>query len=155
MSSCPFADLTDPDLHRGGVPAELYRQLREARVVRQDAPMRGGEGFWGFFRQEDVDRISKNPGQFSSALKSAFLNDVAEDQLPLMRTMILNMDPPEHVKYRRIVRNAFTPSKVDSYEPRFRQVVREAVDAIAARGRSVRARRATVARSRRTGARRA
>ena len=88
MSRCPFADLSDPDLHRGGVPDELYRQLREARVVRQDAPMRGGEGFWGFFLQEDVDRISKNPALFSSALKSAFLNDVPEDQLPLMRTMI-------------------------------------------------------------------
>lgn len=134
MSRCPFADLSDPDLHRGGVPEELYRQLREARVVRQDAPMRGGEGFWGFFLQEDVDRISKNPALFSSAAKSAFLNDVPEDQLPLMRTMILNMDPPEHVKYRRIVRNAFTPSKVDSYAPRFREVVREAIDRIVARG---------------------
>lgn len=136
MSRCPFADLSDPDLHRGGVPAELYRELRKARVVRQDAPMKGGEGFWGFFRQEDVDVISKNPALFSSALKSCFLNDVPEDQLPLMRTMILNMDPPEHIKYRRVVRNAFTPAKVESYEPRFREIVREAVDAIVARGES-------------------
>lgn len=134
MSGCPFADLTSPDVHRGGVPAKLYRELRAARVVRQENPERGGEGFWGFFRQEDVDRISKHPAQFSSALKSSFMNDVAEEQLPLMRTMILNMDPPDHIKYRRIVRNAFTPSKVDSCEPGFRKVVRDAVDAIAARG---------------------
>ena len=134
MSKCPFVDLTDPDLHRGGVPADLYRDLREARVVRVEHPMKGGEGFWAFFRQVDVDRISKNPALFSSALKGSFMNDMPEDQLPLMRTMILNMDPPEHVKYRRIVRNAFTPSKVDSYEPRFRAVVREAIDRIVARG---------------------
>ncbi len=134
MSKCPFVDLSDPDLHRGGVPADLYRDLREARVVRVEHPMKGGEGFWAFFRQVDVDRISKNPALFSSALKGSFMNDMPEDQLPLMRTMILNMDPPEHVKYRRIVRNAFTPSKVDSYEPRFRAVVREAIDRIVARG---------------------
>jgi cholest-4-en-3-one 26-monooxygenase len=134
MSKCPFADLSNPDLHIGGVPADLYRELREARVVRQDAPMKGGDPFWAFFRQEDIDQISKHPAQFSSAAKSAFLNDVPEDQLPLMRTMILNMDPPEHIKYRRIVRNAFTPAKVDSYEANFRKVVREAVDAVLARG---------------------
>jgi len=134
MSSCPFADLSDPDLHRGGVPADLYRQLRAARSVRVDAPMRGGKGFRAFFRQEDIDFISKRPGQFSSALGSSFLNDPPEEQLPLLRTMILNMDPPEHIKYRRIVRNAFTPAKVDSYEASFRAVVREAVDAIVSKG---------------------
>ena len=53
----------------------------------------------------------------------------------MLRTMILNMDPPEHIKYRRVVRNAFTSAKVDSYEASFRAVVREAVGAIASKGR--------------------
>jgi cholest-4-en-3-one 26-monooxygenase len=48
--------------------------------------------------------------------------------------MLVNMDPPEHVKYRRIVRNAFTPKAVQSYEARFREVARETIDAVAARG---------------------
>lgn len=135
MAACPFADLSDPDLHRGGVPADLYRELRAQRSLRVDAPMRGGEAFTAFFRQADIDQISKNPAVFSSAVKSCFINDPPEEQLPMLRTMILNMDPPEHIKYRRIVRNAFTPAKVDSYERRFREVVREAVDAIAAKGR--------------------
>ena len=135
MSRCPFADLSDPDLHRGGVPADLYRQLRAARSVRVDDPMAGGKGFRAYFRHEDIDFISKRPLVFSSAVGSAFINDPPEEQLPLLRTMILNMDPPEHIKYRRIVRNAFTSAKVDGYEERFRAVVREAVDAIAAKGR--------------------
>jgi cytochrome P450 len=135
MSNCPFADLSDPDLHRGGVPADLYRQLRHARSIRVDAPMTGGKAFTAFFRQEDIDFISKRPKQFSSAVGSAFINDPPDEQLPLLRTMILNMDPPEHIKYRRIVRNAFTPAKVDGYEASFRAVVREAVEAVAQKGR--------------------
>ncbi len=134
MASCPYADLSSPDLHRGGVPADVYRELRAARSVRIDQPMAGGEGFWAFFRQEDVDRISKHPLQFSSAAKTCFLNDVPPDQVEMLRTMIINMDPPEHIKYRRIIRNAFTPAKVESYEPRFRQIVRDAVGAVLARG---------------------
>ena len=33
---------------------------------------------------------------------------------------IINMDPPQHQKVRRIVRNAFTPKRVESYAPKFR-----------------------------------
>lgn len=134
MASCPFADLGSPDLHRGGVPAEVYREARAARAVRVDQPKAGGEGFWGFFRQEDIDQISKHPLQFSSAAKSCFVNDVLPEQLMMLRTMLINMDPPEHIKYRRIIRNAFTPAKVEAYEPRFRQIVREAIAAVLARG---------------------
>ena len=49
--------------------------------------MKGGQGFWAFFRQADVDRISKHPDEFSSAQKSCFINDVAEESLPMLRTM--------------------------------------------------------------------
>ena len=38
------------------------------------------------------------------------------------------MDPPDHLKYRRLVRNAFTPRAVDSYEERFQQIAHEIVD---------------------------
>jgi cytochrome P450 len=47
---------------------------------------------------------------------------------------IINMDPPQHQKVRRIVRNAFTPKRVESYEPKFREHARRIVDAVASRG---------------------
>lgn len=134
MASCPFAELSSHDLHRGGVPAELYRELRAARVVRVEEPAGGVEPFWAFGRQQDIDQISKHPLQFSSALKTCFLNDVSPEELELLRTMIINMDPPEHIKYRRIIRNAFTQAKVESYEPRFREIVREMIAAVLPRG---------------------
>ena len=45
-----------------------------------------------------------------------------------MRLQIINMDPPRHLKYRRLVRSAFTPKKVDSYEQRFREIARDILD---------------------------
>jgi cytochrome P450 len=44
------------------------------------------------------------------------------------------MDPPLHQKVRRIVRNAFTPKRVESYEPKFREHAKRIVDAVASRG---------------------
>ena len=102
MSACPFADLSDPDLHRGGVPADLYRQLRAARSISVPEPIRGGQGFHAFFLQQDIDHISKCPQKFSSSIGSAFLNDPPAEQLPILRTMILNAGgnagapPPVH-----------------------------------------------------------
>lgn len=135
MSSCPFSQLGSPDLHIGGVPAELYRELRTARSARVEQPVTGDEGFWAFSRHEDIDHISKHPLQFSSAAKTCFVNDVSPAELPMLRSMIINMDPPEHIKYRRIIRNAFTPAKVESYEPRFRQIVQDALAAVLPHGR--------------------
>jgi cholest-4-en-3-one 26-monooxygenase len=53
----------------------------------------------------------------------------------MMRHLLINMDPPDHVKYRRIVRNAFTPKAVDSYEQRFRDIAREIIDRVLPKGR--------------------
>ena len=47
---------------------------------------------------------------------------------------IINMDPPRHQKVRRIVRNAFTPKRVESYAPQFREHARRIVDAVARKG---------------------
>jgi cholest-4-en-3-one 26-monooxygenase len=44
------------------------------------------------------------------------------------------MDPPEHIKYRRVVRNAFTAKAVDALEPMMRDFAREIIDKVLARG---------------------
>jgi cholest-4-en-3-one 26-monooxygenase len=44
------------------------------------------------------------------------------------------MDPPLHQKVRRIVRNAFTPKRTESYAPKFREHARRIVDAVASKG---------------------
>ena len=51
----------------------------------------------------------------------------APDRVILLRQQLVNVDPPQHMKYRRLFRNAFTPKKVDSYKLRFRQVARDIV----------------------------
>ena len=110
MTRCPFANLLDPDTYKDGMP---YQTLREIR---------------------DIDYVSKNPTLFSSAARSAFPMEMDEFTVEMQQNTIINMDPPRHQKVRRIVRNAFTPKRVDSYEANFRQHARAIVDAVASRG---------------------
>ena len=87
-----------------------------------------GGGHWAITRHEDLDFISKHPEIFSSAERTCFLLEPTEDRLELLRLQMINMDPPQHLKFRRLVRNAFTPRIVESYEPRFREIAREIVE---------------------------
>jgi cholest-4-en-3-one 26-monooxygenase len=135
MTGCPHIDLTNPDTYQGDVPRDVFSYLRrEAPVYWHEDPQQG-VGFWAVTRQADLDFISKNPQLFSSAEKSCLLNESDPERLALLRLQLINMDPPDHLKYRRLVRNAFTPKQVDSYEARFREIARDIVDQAVAGGR--------------------
>ena len=134
MSQCPFANLLDPDTYAEGMPYQALREIREAGpVVKMDDPI-SGVPYWVVTRIADMDYVSKNPALFSSAARSAFPMEMDETTVEMQQNTIINMDPPQHQKVRRIVRNAFTPKRVDSYEPNFRKHARQIVDGVASRG---------------------
>ena len=128
MTGCPHFDLTSPETYDGGMPREAYSYLRNQAPVYWHEDPEQGLGFWAVTRHRDLDFISKNPRLFSSEEKSCLLHESDEERLGLMRLQMINMDPPKHLKYRRLVRNAFTPKKVDSYEERFRAIARDILD---------------------------
>jgi cholest-4-en-3-one 26-monooxygenase len=135
MSQCPFANLLDPDTYAQGMPYASLKEIRSAGpVVRMEDPLTDVP-YWVVTQRDDLDAISKNPGLFSSAARSAFPMEYDQDMVDgIHSNTIINMDPPLHQKVRRIVRNAFTPKRVESYEPEFREHARRIVDAVASRG---------------------
>lgn len=136
MSVCPYhINLNDPDTFHGGLPRDSFRWLRQNQPVSWHEPRDGQPGYWVVTRQEDLDAVSKHPELFSSEERTCFLQDLPEDQLVMQRLLMINMDPPKHLKYRRLVRSAFTPRKVDSYGPRFREIAADILDRAVAGGR--------------------
>jgi len=134
MSQCPFANLLDPDTYASGMPYAMLRDIRHAGpLVHMDDPLTGVP-YWVVTRQQELDFISKHPDLFSSSEKLAFPMEMDESIREIQRMTIINMDPPVHQKMRRLVRAAFTPKSVDSYEPVFRAHARRIIDAVAGRG---------------------
>ena len=91
-------------------------------------------GFWVISRHADVVEISRDPRRYSSALGGAMIFDPDPQGLEMIRSMLITMDPPEHVKYRRLVQRGFTPQMVAKLEPHIREEARQIVDAVATRG---------------------
>jgi cholest-4-en-3-one 26-monooxygenase len=135
MSQCPFANLMDPDTYAEGMPYGKLREIREAGpVVKIEDPITGVP-YWAVTHVAEMDQVSKNPKLFSSAARSAFPMEFDQDMVDNIHSQtIINMDPPQHQKVRRIVRNAFTPKRVESYAPKFREHARRIVDAVASKG---------------------
>src|SRR5690606_9506116 len=132
---CPFQfDLMNPEKMSRGVPFEEFKTLREKCPVALQEDSREGGNYWAVTRQDYVDYISKHPELFSSRANLAHPvpgggTDPAD--LEIMRTLIINMDPPDHIKFRKVVRNAFTGKAVDALEPLMRQFAKSIVDKVA------------------------
>lgn len=135
MSQCPFANLLSPDTYAEGMPYQELKNIRNAGpVIKMDDPLTGVP-YWAVTHREELDFVSKNPALFSSAEKSAYPMEADQELIDFIHSQVfINMDPPNHVKYRRVVRAAFTPKMVDSYEPKFRQWAKEIVDRVIEKG---------------------
>ncbi|HEY9035436.1 MAG TPA: cytochrome P450 [Pseudomonadales bacterium] len=136
MSGCPYANLLDPDLYVDGKHHAIYADVRNrgGALVHIDDPLTGVP-YWAVMKRDLADYICKNPLIFSSEAKTALPKEMNEEDIALQRLMMVNMDPPGHIKYRRIARNAFTPKAVQSYEESFRKTAKEIVDSVASQGR--------------------
>jgi cholest-4-en-3-one 26-monooxygenase len=127
-------DVYDPGIYAAGVPHLTFRRLRaEAPVYWHEEPD-GGRGFWAITRYNDIVSISKNPGTFSSARGATFIKDANDVDLPVLQSFMLNMDPPQHHRFRNLVKHAFAPKSLPLLEAGIRRTVRQIIDRVAAQG---------------------
>jgi cytochrome P450 len=117
-------------------PYRQYAALRERDPVHR-SPLE----VWALFRYDDIVRVLRDPSlsvQIDNAAPTARMRMFAE-QAPTEAQergahSILNVDPPDHTRLRRLVSKAFTPKMVEGLRPRIQELVDEALDTMAARG---------------------
>ncbi|AZM91981.1 MULTISPECIES: cytochrome P450 [Streptomyces] len=122
-------DVFDPRLYAEGVPHERYRLLRERHPVawQEEPEVQGwpaGPGFWAVTRHADVVRVLRDHTAYSSWLGATQIRDPDPADLPFLRSTMLNQDPPDHGRLRRLVSRAFTPARVDAFADRARRRAR-------------------------------
>jgi cytochrome P450 len=133
--------VVDPATYESGPPLEALRRLRaEAPVVRVDEPalhgLPAGPGFWLVLRHAEVERVLRDPATYSSWLGATQVRD-AQD-LDWVRRMMLNMDPPDHSRLRRLLSRSFTPRAVAALTASIEATAADLVDRMTcgqARGR--------------------
>lgn len=88
-------------------------------------------GIWVPRRAEDLRRILQDPQTFSSVGLTPYAMLLGES----WRLAPLEVDPPEHSKYRALLNPLFTPKKVEALEQDIRQLANQLIDEVQAQGR--------------------
>jgi cholest-4-en-3-one 26-monooxygenase len=115
------------------MPHEAFTALRHDDPVHWQ-PEPAGPGYWALMRYEDIVQVSSDNQLFSSWMGGTNLEDLPEDGMALIRTILINMDPPKHTQYRKLVATGFTPKMTRQMEPHVRDITRRIVDGVAKAG---------------------
>ena len=126
-------DVASPKVYAEGVPHEMFAALRAHDPVHWHPWPGTRDGFWLLSRHADVVAVGKDPESFSSQIGHIALEDREPDALAARQSLI-ETDPPEHTRLRKLVSYAFTRSKVKEYEDYTRTIARDLLGRVIAQG---------------------
>ena len=154
--SLSHIDLTDPDNFLEGTPHSWFTEIRNEDPVHWHEGSNGS--FWCITKWEDLRHVSRNPKLFSSQRRGTNMPNPkmearmaermggggmgamgggaasesggdAQGARPSFPIMLM-MDPPHHVKFRRIVQRSFTPRYTQELAPHVRDLAKQIVDRV-------------------------
>jgi cytochrome P450 len=124
--SAPRVAPDEKDWWLGDVEA-TYAWLRA-----HDPVHRWRDGAWVIASYDGIREVSRDPSRFSSTA-GVLVNDpkrATSADRAVSAPSILEMDPPEHPRYRAIVSRAFTPRAVAALEPHLRELTAAVLDGV-------------------------
>jgi cholest-4-en-3-one 26-monooxygenase len=122
-------DLVSPEHYADhGYPHPEWTWLRRHDpVFRYERP--SVDPFWAITKHADIITIGKQPEIFLNAPRMAvFTKDLPPPPEGQSRHL-LNMDPPDHGRYRRVASHWFTPRAIRGMDAKVARVTREVLDA--------------------------
>ncbi|MEU0133508.1 cytochrome P450 [Streptomyces sp. NPDC006296] len=120
-------------------PYPAYAWLREHSPVHRTTLPSGVEA-WLVTRYADArqaladTRLSKNPAHHAGSANAKGKTGIPGERKAELMTHLLNIDPPDHTRLRRLVSKAFTPRRVAEFAPRVQELTDRLIDGFAEKG---------------------
>ncbi|ATL28314.1 cytochrome P450 family protein [Streptomyces formicae] len=120
-------------------PYPAYAWLRENSPVHRTT-LPSGVDAWLVTRYADAkqaladQRLSKNPAHHDEPAHAKSKTGIPGERGANLMTHLLNIDPPDHTRLRRLVSKAFTPRRVAEFAPRVQELTDAFIDAFAEKG---------------------
>ena len=137
MSNLDTLDVISNETYEiNGYPHDAWARLRREAPIRRFAP-EGVHPFWAITKHADVVAISKNPSVFQNAPRLGVFPGLEPfDDSPPPARHLINMDPPEHGRFRRLVSSHFAPRQLQRLAEPVERIARDVLDQFAADGRA-------------------
>lgn len=131
-SACPYAHAYPFGEAEALEFDPTYSRLRDEEPLARIRMPYGEEG-WLATRYSDVRTVLSDPRFSRAAVVGADVPRAIPERIDRPDT-IVNIDPPEHGRVRRLVASAFTARRAEALRPRVREVADELVDDMLAAG---------------------
>ena len=112
---------------RNGYPFPEWAWLRKHDPVSRFAHSQY-DAFWAITKHADIIELSKQPNLFLNAPRLAVFNNTVPPPPEATIRHLLNMDPPDHGKYRNVSAKRFTPRAVQNWAPKVEHITQEVLD---------------------------
>jgi cholest-4-en-3-one 26-monooxygenase len=143
--TCPMGagfDFTNPDVLERGIPIHEFAHLRRTAPVWWNEQPIGTSGFydggfWVISKHEHIKAISKDNELWSAHVNGVIMrhpDGMTPEQIELTKALLINHDPPNHTRLRRLVSRLFTPRAVGSLEANLAAAARTIVCSAADKG---------------------
>ncbi|MCX5391138.1 cytochrome P450 [Streptomyces sp. NBC_00094] len=137
MSTTPVPELFTWEFASDPYPS--YAWLREHAPVHRTKLPSGVEAWlvtrYGDARQALADqRLSKNPAHHDESPHAKGKTGIPGERKAELMTHLLNIDPPDHTRLRRLVSKAFTPRRVAEFAPRVQELTDRLIDGFVEKG---------------------
>lgn len=99
---------------------DVYAEMREKCPVAH-SPHYGGH--WVATKYDAIHEVLRNPGVFSS--ESVNVPGTIGQDGPMIP---IEVDPPDHQIYRKLINPLFSPKRMADLEPRIREITNELID---------------------------
>jgi hypothetical protein len=117
-----------------GYPHAEWKALRKLPLTYFEPE--GWQPYWAITKHADVIEVSKQPERFLNGPGMTIIRKREEESqgsFMQMRT-IINMDQPDHRKYRKVASPWFTPRALGRLDPLVKATARELVDSLGREG---------------------
>ena len=121
-------NIIDPDDYAAyGYPHHVWTRLRKEDPVHW-WDRTNGLPFWAITRHADLTEISKRPDVFLSAPRITIAHEPEPEPDGLFPPTLIQMDPPKHGIFRKMVSTRFTPRALKKIHKPIEEIGREIVD---------------------------
>ncbi len=135
-------DFLDADVNLAGLPVAELAEVRKADPVHWvDVPGGtggfGDKGYWLVTKHADVKEVSKRNDVFGSSPDGAipvWPQEMTRDAIDLQKSVLLNMDAPQHTRLRKIISRGFTPRAIGRLEEELAARAQKIAETAAAEG---------------------
>ena len=124
----PIRLLMGPEL-----PYEAFSELRKRAPVAWH-PYKDDAGFWALTGYDEVQAVSRDSETWSSQANGIVFELPTPEQRATLGLIMLQMDPPRHTEFRKLINKGFAPRQVARLNAHIGDMARQIVDDVIEQG---------------------